>query len=73
MSESSTKTRRSAAEKAQDALDAAEETLRTKKNVVARLTEELSQAERRLKEAQDERDYRFSHPALRSTPVDPEA
>lgn len=63
------KTRRTPAERAQDNLDRAEETLRTKANVVHRLEEELDQARKRLATALAERDYAFAHPALKSQSV----
>lgn len=66
----STKTRRTAAEKAQETLTRAEQTLDQKENVVMRLREELKAAEKRLIEAQQARDYAFAHPALKNVPVD---
>lgn len=69
MTETAPKTRKTATEKAQDALSAAEKTLAQKQGIVTRLQSDLQAAQARLVEAQQAREYAFAHPALRQEPV----
>lgn len=64
MTEPTTKPRRTAAEKAQDALDKATSSHEQKRAIVLRLRDQLAQAEQRAAEAQSARDYAAQHPAL---------